>query len=76
MTRLFFGVAIGLGIGGTLALVGVSLATGSIVALVIAAVTDLCGHFFVFFSLLRVGLHPPLRAVSEPGQAHVVEASL
>ncbi|MDA8315876.1 MAG: polysulfide reductase NrfD [Actinomycetota bacterium] len=76
MTRLFFGVAIGLGIVGTLALVGVSLATGSIVALVIAAVTDLCGHFFVFFSLLRVGLHPPLRAVSEPGQAHVVEASV
>ena len=74
MTRLFFGVAVGLGIGGTLALVGVSLATGSIVALAVAAVTDLCGHFFVFFSLLRVGLHPPLRPVSGPDLAQVGNA--
>ena len=76
MTRLFLGVAVGLGIGGTLALVGLSLATGSIVPLAIAAATDLCGHFFVFFSLLRVGLHPPLRSIPEPGQAHVAAAPL
>ena len=74
LTRLFLGVAVGLGIGGTLALVGVSIATGSVVALAIAAATDLCGHFFVFFSLLRVGLHPPLRPVSEPELAEAVGA--
>jgi len=73
MSRVF--LAVGLGIGGTLALVGVSLATGSIVALAVAAVTDLCGHFFLFFSLLRVGLHPPLRPVSGPNMAQVGSAS-
>lgn len=65
MTRLFFGAAIGVGIGGTLILVGISVATGSKAALVIAAVTDLAGHFFVFFSLLRVGLHPPIRSIAD-----------
>jgi formate-dependent nitrite reductase membrane component NrfD len=75
VSRVFFGVALGLGIGGTLALVGVSLATGSVVALAVAAVTDLCGHFFVFFSLLRVGLHPPLRPVAGPDMAQVGSAS-
>lgn len=73
MSRVF--LAVGLGIGGTLALVGVSLATGSIVALAVAAVTDLCGHFFLFFSLLRVGLHPPLRPVSGPNMTQVGSAS-
>lgn len=70
MTRVFLGVAVGIGIGGTLALVGVSIATGSVVALAVAAVTDLCGHFFVFFSLLRVGLHPPLRPLPQPVAGH------
>ena len=59
--RLFLSVAVGFGIGGTIALVGVKIATGSSVALAFAAVTDMCGHFFVFFSLLRAGVHPPLR---------------
>lgn len=61
MTRLFFVVALGIGIGGTVVLVATSVATGNKAALVVGAATDLMGHFFVFFSLLRVGLHPPIR---------------
>ncbi len=60
---LFLVVAIGIGIAGTLALVVVSLITGSEAALVAAGVTDLLGEFFLFFSLLRVGLHPAIRPV-------------
>ncbi len=67
MTWLFFGVAVGLGIGGTLVLVGISIATGSVVALAIGAATDLLGHFFVVYSLLRVGLHPTIRSVPKRG---------
>ncbi|MHB1771836.1 MAG: NrfD/PsrC family molybdoenzyme membrane anchor subunit [Acidimicrobiales bacterium] len=62
---LFFGVAVGLGIGGTILLVGISIATGSVVALVIGAATELLGDFFVVFSLLRVGLHPTIRSLPE-----------
>jgi len=60
---LFLVVAIGVGIVGTLLLVVVSLATDSTAALVAAGVTDLVGEFFLFFSLLRVGAHPSLRAM-------------
>lgn len=67
MTWLFFGVAVGLGIGGTLVLVGISIATGSVVALAIGAATALLGHFFVLYSLLRVGLHPKIRSVPKRG---------
>jgi formate-dependent nitrite reductase membrane component NrfD len=63
---LFLVVAIGVGIVGTLLLVVVSLATDSTAALVAAGVTDLVGEFFLFFSLLRVGAHPSLRAMPPP----------
>jgi formate-dependent nitrite reductase membrane component NrfD len=63
VTRLFFGAALGLGIGGTIVLVAISVATGNKAALIVGAATDLVGHFFVFFSLLQVGLHPPIRSL-------------
>lgn len=63
IARLFVVLAIGVGIVCTLVLVAISLATSSQAALVAAGVTDLVGEFFLFFSLLRVGLHPPIRAL-------------
>ena len=62
--RLFLAVAIGVGIGATLVLVGVAIATGNHAILVAAAVSDLVGEFFVFFSILRAGVHPPVRPVA------------
>lgn len=58
---VFLAVAIGVGIAATLVLVVVSLATGDTWPLVAAGVTDLVGEFFLFFSLLRVGVHPAVR---------------
>ena len=58
---LFLAGAVGVGLVGTLVLVGIAISTGSDVALVLGSITDLAGHFFVFFSLLRAGLHPPIR---------------
>lgn len=49
------------GLVGTLVLAGIAISTGSDVALVLGAITDLAGHFFVFFSILRAGLHAPIR---------------
>ena len=53
--------AVGVGLVGTLVLAGIAISTGSEVALVLGSITDLAGHFFVFFSLLRAGLHAPIR---------------
>jgi formate-dependent nitrite reductase membrane component NrfD len=58
---LFLAGAVGVGLVGTLVLAGIAISTGSDVALVLGAVTDLAGHFFVFFSILRAGLHAPIR---------------
>lgn len=58
---VFLVVAIGLGIVVTVVLVVLSLATGSTWPLVAAGLTDLVGEFALFFSLLRVGLHPAVR---------------
>jgi sulfite dehydrogenase (quinone) subunit SoeC len=58
---LFLAGAVGVGIAGTLVLAGIAISTGSEVAIVLAAITDLAGHFFVFFSILRAGLHAPIR---------------
>lgn len=57
----FLAVAVGIGLVGTLVLASISVATGSVAALAAAAVTDLLGHFVVFFAILRAGVHPPLR---------------
>lgn len=58
---LFLAGAVGIGLAGTLALAGIAISTGSDVALVLGSITDLVGHFFVFFSILRAGLHAPIR---------------
>lgn len=58
--RVFL-AAIAVGLGGTLALAAVSLSTGSGATMAVAALTDLLGHFFVFFAILRVGIHAPIR---------------
>jgi len=58
---LFLAGAVGVGLAGTLVLAGIAISTGSDVALVLGSITDLAGHFFVFFSILRAGLHAPIR---------------
>jgi formate-dependent nitrite reductase membrane component NrfD len=60
MGRLFL-VAIAVGLGCTLVLAAVSVSTHSGATLAVAALTDLVGHFFVFFAILRVGIHAPIR---------------
>jgi formate-dependent nitrite reductase membrane component NrfD len=62
MGQLFL-VAIAVGLGGTLVLAAVSVATGSSGTMAVAALTDLLGHFFVFFAILRVGIHAPIRTL-------------
>ena len=47
--------------GCTLVLAAVSLATHSGATMAVAALTDLLGHFFVLFAILRVGIHAPIR---------------
>lgn len=54
--------AVGIGLVGTLVLASVVAATGSTAALTVAAVTDLLGHFLIFFALLRAGIYAPLRS--------------
>jgi hypothetical protein len=52
---------IAVGFGCTLVLAAVSLATHSGATMAVAALTDLLGHFFVLFAILRVGIHAPIR---------------
>lgn len=59
----FLAGAVGVGLVVTLVLASVVAATGSTPALIVAAVTDLFGHFLVFFALLRAGIYAPLRSV-------------
>jgi formate-dependent nitrite reductase membrane component NrfD len=54
-------LAIAVGFGCTLVLAAVSLATHSGATMAVAALTDLLGHFFVLFAILRVGIHAPIR---------------
>jgi len=60
MGRVFLG-AIAVGLGGTFVLAAVSVAAHDSATLAVAAVTDVVGHFFVFFAILRVGVHAPIR---------------
>jgi formate-dependent nitrite reductase membrane component NrfD len=53
-------LAVGIGLSLVLAVVAVGAGSGG-VTLALAALTDLLGHFFVFFAILRVGLHAPIR---------------
>jgi formate-dependent nitrite reductase membrane component NrfD len=53
--------AIVVGIGGTLVLAAISLGAHDRVTLPIAAVCDALGQFFVFFAILRAGIHAPIR---------------
>lgn len=58
--RVFL-LAIAIGFGCTLVLAAVSVATHSGATMTAAALTDLFGHFFVLFAILRVGIHAPIR---------------
>lgn len=59
--------AIGVGLVATIALGAVFAATDSQGVLAAAAVTDLLGHFLVFFTILRAGIYAPLRQVPFAG---------
>lgn len=58
---VFLVLAVGTGLFGTLALGGAAAATGSDVALALAATCDLSGHFAVFFAILAAGVYAPPR---------------
>jgi formate-dependent nitrite reductase membrane component NrfD len=58
--RVFL-LAIAVGFGCTFVLAAVSLATHSGATMAVAGLTDLFGHFFVLFAILRVGIHAPIR---------------
>lgn len=60
MGRVFL-LAIVVGFGCTLVLAAVAVATDSAPTMAVAAITDLFGHFFVLFAILRVGMHAPIR---------------
>ena len=62
LARIFVSAVV-IGIGGTLVLAGISVATHDRVVLPIAAVCDSIGQFFLFFAILRAGLHAPIRAL-------------
>lgn len=53
--------AVAVAIGGTLVLAAVSLGTHDRVVLPVAAVCDSLGQFFLFFAILRAGVHSPIR---------------
>jgi formate-dependent nitrite reductase membrane component NrfD len=54
-------LVIAVGFGCTLVLAAVSLATHTGATMAVAALTDLFGHFFILFAILRVGIHAPIR---------------
>ena len=56
-----FLLAIVVGFGCTIVLAAISLATHSGAAMAVAGLTDLFGHFFVLFAILRAGIHAPIR---------------
>jgi sulfite dehydrogenase (quinone) subunit SoeC len=58
-----FVAAVAVGIGGTLVLAAVSLGTHDRVVLPIASVCDSLGQFFLFFAILRAGIHAPIRSL-------------
>jgi len=62
LARIFLSAVV-VGIGGTLVLAGVSIGTHNRVLLPIAAVCDSVGQFFLFFAILRAGVHAPIRAL-------------
>ncbi len=64
--RVFL-LAIAVGFGCTFVLAAVSLATNSGATMAVAGLTDLFGHFFVLFAILRVGIHAPIRPLSLRG---------
>lgn len=55
--------AVVVGIGGTLVLAAVSVGTHDRVVLPVASVFDSLGQFFLFFAILRAGLHAPIRSL-------------
>jgi formate-dependent nitrite reductase membrane component NrfD len=66
MGRVFL-LAIAVGFGCTLVLAVVSVVTHSGATMAVAALTDLFGHFFVLFAILRVGIHAPIRPLELRG---------
>jgi formate-dependent nitrite reductase membrane component NrfD len=62
LARIFFS-AIAVGLGGTLVVAAVAISTHQDALLPVAAVCDSFGQFFLFFAILRAGLHAPIRAL-------------
>lgn len=60
LARIFV-TAVAVDVVGTLALAAVALATHDRVLLPVAAVADSAGQFFLFFAILRAGVHAPIR---------------
>jgi formate-dependent nitrite reductase membrane component NrfD len=63
LARIFV-TAVVVEIGATLVLALVAAATHNRVALPVAAICDSAGQFFLFFAILRAGLHAPIRPLS------------
>jgi sulfite dehydrogenase (quinone) subunit SoeC len=64
--RVFL-LALAVGFGCTLVLAVVSLATHNGATMTVAGLTDVFGHFFVLFAILRVGIHAPIRPLALRG---------
>lgn len=62
LARVFVSAVV-IGIGATLVLAAVSVGTHDRVVLPVAAVCDSVGQFFLFFAILRAGVHAPIRAL-------------
>jgi sulfite dehydrogenase (quinone) subunit SoeC len=60
LSRIFL-TAVAVDVVGTLVLTGIALATHNHVLLPVAAVADSLGQFFLFFAILRAGVHAPIR---------------
>lgn len=59
--------AVVIAIGATLVLAAVSLVTHDRAVLPVAAICDSLGQFFLFFAILRAGVHTPIRALPVRG---------
>jgi sulfite dehydrogenase (quinone) subunit SoeC len=62
LARVFLS-AVAIGIGGTLVLAAVSVGTHDRVVLPVVSLLDSVGQFFLFFAILRAGLHTPIRSL-------------
>ncbi len=66
LARIFV-TAVAVEVVATLVLAAVAVATHNRVVLPVAAVCDSLGQFFLFFAILRAGLHTPIRPLALQG---------